>query len=347
MYYIKKYSGWLLFLLILTTIFGVQELKQRYIVVDSFQNNSLSESIAGKLSFLSFDHTYILEENKKNRRKSYINGILQFPDVKNERVPAIILLHGSLGVSSVQSRYARELNKAGIATLIVDSFSSRGITDTVGKQSRVTFNTVIQDAYTALHLLQRHPRIEPHKIAVMGWSKGGYAAHQAGTQYFYNSLHNKSTPSFAAHIAINPWCGEHTTNFMRSSAPTLFILGDEDSWVGHEACVTYVNSLVDVGHDVMLRIYSGVDHGFDYAGAYQTYLPRGLDWSNCEYVANENGFVIAATGEVIPWTRYVDYLHKCSTKGVYLKSNVHARDKAIKEVLEFLKIHSFISAEKI
>ena len=341
MLFVKKYSGWLLFLLFSTIIYSMHVLQQSYQSVAVMQEGLLGESVSGKIKFQSFEHTLKLANNGAHERKSVIQGILQFPKATDYPVPAIILLHGSLGVSSVQTRYAREFNKIGIATLIVDSFTSRNIKDTVGQQNRVTFNTVTRDAFSALQLLQRHPRIDPHRVAVIGWSKGGYAAHQTGTQFFYNAFHDKSRPKFAAHIAIYPWCGEHTTNLLRTSTPTLFIVGDKDTWVGHESCITYAKSLREVGHDVKLSIYPGVGHGFDYAGSYHTYLPYGINWSQCEYVATEFDFVEAATGEVQPWIEYVGYLQRCSSKGVYLKSNAYAREKAMKEILGFLKHNKF------
>lgn len=343
----KKYSGWLLFLLFSVVIYYMHVLQQHYQNIDVVKDEFLEESVSGKIKFQSFEHTLKLANNAAHKRKSVVQGNLQFPKTTDNSFPAIILLHGSLGVSSVQTRYAKEFNKIGIATLIVDSFTSRNIKDTVGQQNRVTFNTVTRDAYAALQLLQRHPRIDPHRIAVIGWSKGGYAAHQTGAQSFYNAFHDKSRPKFAAHIAIYPWCGEHTTNLLRTSTPTLFIVGDKDTWVGHESCITYAKSLREVGHDVKLSVYPGVGHGFDYAGSYHTYLPYGINWSQCEYVATEFDFVEAATGDVQPWIEYAEYLQRCSSKGVYLKSNAHAREKAMKEILEFLRLNNFDVVEHL
>lgn len=332
-----------MFLLFLSIIFSIHAVKDRYVRINSQSEELLDERLIGNIQFKSYEHTLTLENNNQNKRYSYIRGQLNFPDTEDRAVPAVILLHGSLGVSNVQTRYAKWFNKIGIATFVVDSFSTRNIQDTVGDQNRVTFNTVTQDAFAALHLLQRHPRILSEKIAVIGWSKGGFAAHQSGTQAYFNAFHNKSSPTFAAHIALYPWCGEHPSNLARSAAPTLMILGDEDDWVGHEACITYANTLQEKGFQTKINVYPEVGHGFDYAGAYRTYLPNAIDWSQCEYVANEYNFVIAATGDVLSWVYYAPYLQQCISKGAVLQSNYKAKQQAKDDILEFLLDIDFIN----
>ena len=63
------------------------------------------------------------------------------------------------------------LSSAGIATFLVDSFSGRGIVNTITDQSQLDTLSMMVDAYRALALLARHPRIDAGRIAVMGFSK--------------------------------------------------------------------------------------------------------------------------------------------------------------------------------
>ncbi len=336
-----KYSGWILFVILLLGI-QLRAWIDRHEIIEIKDVQNILEDVQGFISFESFEHTVTLQEKSQAKRVSIIQGKLDFPVNSRERIPAVVLLHGSLGVSGIQEYYAKNLNKQGMATLIVDSFKTRGIKDIVGHQSRITFNTIIQDAYAALAILQNHPKIDPARIGVIGWSKGGYAAHQTGTQIFYSALHDKSQPPFAAHIAIYPWCGEQTTNLLRTAAPTLFIIASEDRWVGSEACISYSETLRRVGHPVDTRLYKSAGHGFDYPGHYSTYLPFGINWSDCQYIVNDFGIVEAQTGEYIKWTKYGNYLEECTSNGVYLKSDTIAKKAAVRDVLQFLSMSGFV-----
>jgi hypothetical protein len=60
-----------------------------------------------------------------------IVGELRIPRAGNDRLPAVVLMHGSGGGSSREDGWARELNALGAATFIVDHFTGRGIVSTV------------------------------------------------------------------------------------------------------------------------------------------------------------------------------------------------------------------------
>jgi len=68
------------------------------------------------------------------------------------------------------------LNELGVAALAVDSFAGRGIVSTNTDQTQLDRLSMVVDAYRALELLAKHPRIDPTRIAVMGFSRGGQSA---------------------------------------------------------------------------------------------------------------------------------------------------------------------------
>src|SRR6185436_8861881 len=71
-----------------------------------------------------------------------------------DKVPALLIHHGSGGVSDDRERrYAREIVKMGVATLVIDSFKPRSITSTVRDQSTVTSNDMQADEFAALKAL--------------------------------------------------------------------------------------------------------------------------------------------------------------------------------------------------
>ena len=63
-----------------------------------------------------------------------ISGELRLPQGTG-RLPAVILVHGSGGVGANVELWAEELNGIGVAAFILDSFTGRGIVNTITDQS--------------------------------------------------------------------------------------------------------------------------------------------------------------------------------------------------------------------
>ena len=107
-----------------------------------------------------------------NGKPATIAGELRIPKAGTDKLPAIIMVHGSGGLSASPDHWARELNSVGIAVFILDSFAGRGIVSTVTDQSQLDHLAMAVDAYRALGVLAAHPRIDPARVAVIGFSKG-------------------------------------------------------------------------------------------------------------------------------------------------------------------------------
>ena len=132
-------------------------------------------------------------------------GELRIPRPGTEKFPAVILIHGSGGISPTHARWVDELNSAGIATFLVDSFSGRGIVNTITDQSQLDTLSMMVDAYRALALLAQHSRIDAGRIAVMGFSKGAVAAVYSSNERF-RKMYGPPNVEFAAHIGMYTPC---------------------------------------------------------------------------------------------------------------------------------------------
>ncbi len=104
-------------------------------------------------------------------------GTLRIPPGAG-RVPAVVILHASGGVDGRETPYAQALAEAGIASLIVDMWTPRGVDVRSGGTSARPANSyfTIPDAYGALRFLAAHPRIDPDHIGVLGMSWGANMA---------------------------------------------------------------------------------------------------------------------------------------------------------------------------
>src|SRR6202162_5228841 len=64
---------------------------------------------------------------KKDGKPAMIAGELRIPKPGTDRLPAVVLVHGSGGVGFNSGMWAGELNKAGFGTFVTDSFTGRGV----------------------------------------------------------------------------------------------------------------------------------------------------------------------------------------------------------------------------
>lgn len=133
---------------------------------------------------------------------------LRLPTLGTTRLPAVIRIHGSNGVTATDERWSRELNDLGVATLLVDSFTGRGIGSTVSDQTQLGELTTINDAYRALELLAKHPRIDPARIGIFGGSRGGVVALYASLTRFQR-MHMAPGTDFAFYISFYPQFTEY------------------------------------------------------------------------------------------------------------------------------------------
>ena len=144
----------------------------------------------GEGTKIKFESIPMITLQKILNRGSYaetqtISGTLNFPaSAADKNVPVVILLSGSSGISDSQEYWIKTLNNIGLATFTVDSNWARRKcrSDKKNKSFYVggpfcngTHEGMLRivDAYRALELLSKHPRIDPKRIGCLGTSLGG------------------------------------------------------------------------------------------------------------------------------------------------------------------------------
>jgi dienelactone hydrolase len=249
------------------------------------------------------------------------------------RIPAVVLIHGSGGVGANVDAWAQALNAMGIAAFILDSFTGRGICQTITDQTQLSSFSMIVDAYKGLGLLSRHPRIDPTRIAVLGFSKGGFASLYSSMKRFQR-LWGTPGIEFAAYISFYPRCDAPLLDDeIVSDRPIRLFHGSADDYVPVEPTRRYVDRLKRAGKDVQLIVYEGARHAFDnplYPSVLS--LPDAVLTTNCRRAEKQPGNIINLdTRQTFTWK------DACVTRGATVGFDPRAREQAIKTVSDFLR----------
>ncbi|HEX6957859.1 MAG TPA: dienelactone hydrolase family protein [Ferrovibrio sp.] len=97
--------------------------------------------------------------------------MLSFPSVQAEKYPAVVIMHGSGGVSEHETSLAKELNARGLATLAMDWFTGRGVSNSTADPSKVGFPSTAVDLLMAYKVLAANPKIDGSRIGAAGFSR--------------------------------------------------------------------------------------------------------------------------------------------------------------------------------
>jgi len=200
-------------------------------------------------------------------RPATIAAELRLPTAGIARVPVVVMVHGSGGIIGIEERWSREVNDLGVATFLIDGFTGRGIVDTITDQFPFGTLTMINDAYRALDLLAKHPRIDATRIGIFGGSRGGRIALYASLKRFQRMYAAPAT-GFAVYLSFYAPC---STTYVDDSdvidRPIRLFHGTADDAAPIAQCRSYVERLRKAGKDVELTGYAGAHHGFDNPGS--------------------------------------------------------------------------------
>lgn len=194
-------------------------------------------------------------------------------------VPAMVIHHG--GVGERESRFAREIVAMGVAAVVIDSFKPRGVSSTVQDQSAVTGQDFNLDALMALKALAGNGRINPAKIGITGFSKGGTSTLMAAHEQLVVAAGIPAGLRYALHVPFYPSCSTQYYRPRTTGAPIYLLLGGADSYVGFESCQTYGNALRAAGGRVEVTVFPNAPHGFD--GGRPYFDPRGENYARCVF----------------------------------------------------------------
>jgi dienelactone hydrolase len=192
----------------------------------------------------------------KARPGDEIAGTLRIP-ASDTHSPALVLLHSCRGVLPYLQDWATLLTVEGFVTLVVDSYSPRGITDECADGAGGVDQS--SDAYGALQYLTTLDAVDGDRIGLLGWGQGPviFVMELNGIERFFKQ-------KFRA--AIGLYIGCYGFSEGKVYAPTQLLVAGKDDWTKHGRCSKSVEAGQRNGSPISMVIYPGVLHGFDDPG---------------------------------------------------------------------------------
>ena len=271
----------------------------------------------------------------KDGPEAIIGGELRPPRLGNDRLPVVVLLHGSSGIAAYVNDWVPVLNSLGAATFLVDSFTGRGLTNVGNDQAQLGRLAQVLDSYRALELLAKHPRIDASRIAAMGFSRGGQGVLYAMMKRFQN-MHSHGGLAFATSIPFYPECD---TTFIDdenvTDAPIRIFHGIADDYVSLPRCRSYVERLRRTGKNVELTEYVGAQHVFDGVQFKAPLkLPDAQTTRNCRLEEIADGIVVNSDTK-----QRFTYSDPCVERGATVAYQEEAHKASMQAVEEILRIN--------
>jgi dienelactone hydrolase len=273
-----------------------------------------------------------------------IPTFIVYPDDMNGKVPFMMIVHGSKSIAEKQIwdseyAYAQEFAKIGIASVIIDLFTPRGIKDTVRDQDKIHGTRMASDTINILQKLKDNPKLDVTRAGVIGFSKGGEVALYDSLAAFYKN----DAIRYKLAIAMYPYCGNFRYKPQLTSKLVL-VLGEKDTYDRPKVCYRYDRYLKDNGNaDVQVYTITGAEHAFDVKGPKHRSV-AGQNYGNCIFMQDRDGNWTESTSHIVVATR--DGLTKeagkgrrsCMTDTVAWGYDPKAMEQAMHYVMEATKI---------
>jgi dienelactone hydrolase len=242
---------------------------------------------------LTLSDEQFLNGEKTGARQVSVAGQLRIAQGAG-RLPVVVMLHGSGGVDARADTWSSQFHEMGVSTFVIDGFTGRGLTNVAANQALLGRLNSIIDAYRALDMLAKHPRVDPSRIVLMGFSRGAQSALYASVSRF-NRLWNASGIEFAAYVPFYPDCSTtYLTDLDIADRPIRIFQGTPDDQNPVAPCKMYVERLRGAGRDVQLSEYPNAQHGFDSPLLAPIFRPDGQTLRHCVIQEQSAGRLVNA-----------------------------------------------------
>lgn len=169
------------------------------------------------------------------------------------KFPVVIFYQGTGGGNRRAEKWASWLRTIGVASAIVDNAGIRNRT------TNPSGSMYVEDAAIAWDLLRAHPRIDTNRFALMGFSRGGQQALEAGP-YF---AAERAAPTFVFALYPGGWGPDTCRSTHRGPTRVHIFFGDLDDVARYEGYSLACLRLAGGRDPVEFHELKGATHGYD------------------------------------------------------------------------------------
>ncbi|TGY89094.1 hypothetical protein E5163_08170 [Marinicauda algicola] len=203
---------------------------------------------------------------------------IQLPEGADGPAASVLLFSGCGGVQQVQQDYADAAKAEGVAAVIVDSHAARGI----GRlAARLTVCTALRlrgqeragDVLAALEIVRADERLDPDRVALAGWSHGGWTLLDAASYVAtstpppgFETLPQGALSGVAGMLLIYPYCGgiiRADSHPMPGDLAIRAWLVERDAVADPDDCKGLFEAWDAGGARIRWTLYPGLTHAFD------------------------------------------------------------------------------------
>jgi len=204
----------------------------------------------------------------ENDTKYTITGLLTLPKKKQKKYPVMIMIMNSACDYGFRNfTLGDDIKREGVATLELENCIPRGLS---------IYNMIIQgnfdkltpwmgaaDALYALKFLHKHPKINPEKIGIVGFSWGGNVAVYTALDIIRKPIiKDDNINDFALRVGFYPYCRYLDPQGVTKNKIHMFA-GAEDQTTLALFCKDMTDSINKFGGNASIDIYPGAYHNFD------------------------------------------------------------------------------------
>ncbi len=194
--------------------------------------------------------------------------------------PVVIQLHGCGGKKPFQAHWAEQAKTAGWAVIVVDSYRHRNISSlqayaTVCTGVRLWGRERAGDLYAMMEWARAQSWADSTRIAVAGWSHGGWTALDAmslrpgaemASATRLDGLGDEPLKGLIGAFVVYPYVGPGSIAWTRGlgfDAPVTALVGTADVVVGNKSLARTLRRMATPSTPIDVTLLEGATHAFD------------------------------------------------------------------------------------
>lgn len=206
-----------------------------------------------------------------------LEGILAYDDAATGKHPGVLVCPEWWGCNDYAESRARQLAELGYVAFALDMYG-KGKTTKDGKQAGEWSSAVTKDvkltrerAAAGLKVLAENPRVDPTRLAVIGYCMGGSVALELARSGMAHTENLKAVVAFhASTIAAREGMEADNKNIKGS---VLICHGHADAFVKPEQITAFHAQMTDAKVDYQFVSYAGAVHAFTNPAADGSFSP--------------------------------------------------------------------------